>query len=51
MYSFEPIIELKTLVDSEKQINIQASFYYFIDDKKELELDYLTKLITGLTAC
>jgi hypothetical protein len=44
------INELKPLIDRENVINIQTSFYCFMDDKKELEQDYLTKLIIETTS-
>ncbi|MGQ4002522.1 mechanosensitive ion channel [Francisellaceae bacterium CB299] len=46
IYNFKPIVELKPVIDRENVINIQTSFYCFMDDKKELEQEYLTKLIT-----
>ena len=49
IYSFKPVVELKPLIDRENVINIQTSFYCFMDDKKELEQEYLTKLVTCIT--
>lgn len=43
--SFSPEIEIKTLVDKENIVNIQASFYCYIEDKKEIEKLYVQKFI------
>ncbi|WP_432773666.1 mechanosensitive ion channel domain-containing protein [Francisella salimarina] len=42
---FAPYIEIKTLSDKTDTLNIQAYFYCFSDDKKEIEQLYLNELV------
>jgi len=50
IYSFKPLVELKSVTDRENVVNIQAIFYCFMDDKKEIEQEYIAKLITETTS-
>ena len=49
IYSFKPLVELKPITDRENVVNIRASFYCFMDDKKEIEQEYIAELITETT--
>ncbi|MED7789062.1 mechanosensitive ion channel domain-containing protein [Francisella sp. 19X1-34] len=45
IYDFKPDIEIKTLIDKENTVNIQANFYCYINDKKDIEQLYITELL------
>ncbi|AIT08514.1 mechanosensitive ion channel protein MscS [Candidatus Francisella endociliophora] len=48
--SFAPIVEIKTVADKDNLLNIQASFYCYIDHKRELEQSYIKELIKEIKA-
>lgn len=50
IYNFAPNVEIKTVSDKENIINLQAYFYCYIDDKKEIEQQYIHELIKEVKA-
>lgn len=42
---FKPDVEIKTLTDKENIVNIQANFYCYINDKKDIEQLYIKELL------
>ena len=45
IHDFRPDIEIKTLIDKENTLNIQANFYCYINDKKDIEQLYIKELL------
>lgn len=42
---FRPDVEIKTFIDKENTVNIQANFYCYINDKKDIEQQYIKELL------